>query len=271
MSLDISETLDRTIKSWIKQKLPVTEKVKIKEKTVHVGDISKEEKDERPIWFFDYQNEIYLGSNENVREEILDLIDRLGRDMIFSPFGMYEISRITHKFGYYVWGPSWFMFAEQNQWININKHKVEILSQKETEKQLDFKIFWHNYSDCIRSFVVKKNKKILAAATLIKVNDNFAEIGVDTHPDAQLSGLGSTVYSAAGTWAYENNITPYSSVGPWNVPSTRTQLKCGMKYIGADMKGSKEFKVPPQILGSPSKDIRVENYYPKWAFNKEIY
>ena len=44
-----------------------------------------------------------------------------------------------------------------------------------------------------------------------------------------------------------------------------------MKYIGVDMKGSKEFKVPPQILGSPSKDIRVENYYPKWAFNKEIY
>ena len=72
-------------------------------------------------------------------------------------------------------------------------------------------------------------------------------------------------------WAYENNITPYSSVGPWNVPSTRTQLKCGMKYIGVDMKGTKEFKVPPQILGSPSKDIRVENYYPKWAFNKEIY
>ena len=69
MSLDISETLDRTIKSWIKQKLPVTERIQIKQKTVHVGDISKEEKDERPIWFFDYQNEIYLGSNENVREE----------------------------------------------------------------------------------------------------------------------------------------------------------------------------------------------------------
>ena len=41
MSLDISETLDRTIKSWIKEKLTVTERVKIKEKIVHVGDISK--------------------------------------------------------------------------------------------------------------------------------------------------------------------------------------------------------------------------------------
>ena len=47
MSIDISETLDRTIKSWIKQKLPLTERIQIKQKTVHVGDISKEEKDDR--------------------------------------------------------------------------------------------------------------------------------------------------------------------------------------------------------------------------------
>jgi hypothetical protein len=96
------------------------------------------------------------------------------------------------------------------------------------------------------------------------------EIGVDTHPDSQLSGLGSTVFSAAGRWAFQNGMIPFSSVGPFNIPSTRTQINSGMKYIGVDMTGAKEFAVPPQPLGRPSKEIKVVNYYPEWAKNPDI-
>ena len=82
--------------------------------------------------------------------------------------------------------------------------------------------------------------------------------------------MGSTVYSAAGRWAFDNGYIPFSSVGPWNVPSARTQIKCGMKFIGTDMTSIEQFKVPPQTLGTPNDEINIYDYYPKWGFNKKI-
>ena len=144
------------------------------------------------------------------------------------------------------------------------------MSRSEFNKSVDQKIFWHNYPDCLKAFVVKENNNILAASTLKDIGNNFVEIGVDAHPDSQLSGLGSTVYSAAGRWAFENGKIPFSSVGPWNIPSTRTQLNSGMKYVGIDMIGINKFFVPPQPLGKPSPEIDMTNYYPEWAKNSQI-
>ena len=55
-------------------------------------------------------------------------------------------------------------------------------------------------------------------------------------------------------------MIPFSLVGPFNIPSTRTHINSGMKYIGVDMTGAKEFAVPPQPLGRPSKEIKVVDY-----------
>ena len=43
-----------------------------------------------------------------------------------------------------------------------------------------------------------------------------------------------------------------------------------MKCIGVDMVGIDKFKLPPQSLGAPSKDIDIYDYYPSWAFNQNI-
>ena len=278
----ISKNLDKTVKFWIKNNIPDYEQVHT---NIFVGELSKKSSDSSTtttheplaghgfkdsIWIFEYDQNIYLGVENEASEEVQGFLSKTHKDMIFSSYGTYELSRITHKFGYYVWGPSWVLFAEENDWIDIKKHNVEILSSESFNKIVDKSIFWHNDFNCLKAFVVVEKEKILASATLTDVGNNFVEIGVDTHPDAQLSGLGSTVYSAAGRWAFQNGMVPFSSVGPFNIPSTRTQINSGMKYVGVDMTGTKEFAVPPQPLGNPSPSIVVNDYYPEWAKNKEI-
>jgi hypothetical protein len=279
----ISKNLDKTVKLWIRNNIPDYEQC---DPNIFVGELRKKPSDspiaatQEPlaghgfkdsIWIFEYDQNIYLGVEENAREEIQDFLSKTHKDMIFSSYGTYELSRITHKFGYYVWGPSWVLFAEENNWIDIKKHNVEVLSSDSFNKIVDKNIFWHNDFNCLKAFVVVEKEKIIASATLTDVGNNFVEIGVDTHPDSQLSGLGSTVYSAAGRWAFENGMVPFSSVGPFNIPSTRTQINSGMKYIGVDMTGTKEFAVPPQPLGKPSPNIDINDYYPEWAKNQNIY
>ena len=278
----ISKNLDKTVKLWIRNNIFDYEQW---DPNIFVGELSKKSPDspsvttheplaghgfKDSIWIFEYDQNIYLGVEKDAREEVQDFLSKTHKDMIFSSYGTYELSRITHKFGYYVWGPSWVLFAEENDWIDIKKHNVEILSSDSFNKIVDKKIFWHNDFNCLKAFVVVEKEKILASATLTDVGNNFVEIGVDTHPDSQLSGLGSTVYSAAGRWAFQNGMVPFSSVGPFNIPSTRTQINSGMKYIGVDMTGTKEFAVPPQPLGKPSPNIDINDYYPEWAKNQNI-
>lgn len=278
----ITKNLDKTVKLWIRNNISDYEQC---DPNIFVGELSKKSSDspsvttheplaghgfKDSIWIFKYDQNIYLGVEKDAREEIHDFLSKTHKDMIFSSYGTYELSRITHKFGYYVWGPSWVLFAEENDWIDIKKHNVEILSSDSFNKIVDKKIFWHNDFNCLKAFVVVEKEKILASATLTDVGNNFVEIGVDTHPDSQLTGLGSTVYSAAGRWAFQNGMVPFSSVGPFNIPSTRTQINSGMKYIGVDMTGTKEFAVPPQPLGKPSPNIDINDYYPEWAKNQNI-
>ena len=279
----ISKNLDQTVKLWIANTIPNYDQC---ESNIYVGELNKYSfesstgrvltigsgyaKRKDSIWIFEYDQNIYLGVDNDARQEVQDFLSKTHKDMIFSSYGTYELSRITHKYGYYVWGPSWVWFAEENDWIDINKHDVEILSRNEFNKIVDKKVFWHNDFNCLKAFSVIKNEKIIASATLTDIGNNFVEIGVDTHPDSQLSGLGSTVFSAAGRWAFQNGMIPFSLVGPFNIPSTRTHINSGMKYIGVDMTGAKEFAVPPQPLGRPSKEIKVVNYYPEWAKNPDI-
>jgi RimJ/RimL family protein N-acetyltransferase len=267
--LEISKQLDKTINNWINHHAPNLENI---ENGIYISEFDDSNSDKRAskIWIFEYNNSLYLSLNKNVKEDLLKLIKKTPRDFLFSDYGKYEISKITHDYGYYVWGPTWELFAEEKDWIDINLHEVEILSGDEIKDQLDFKIFWHNYVDCVKGFVIKNNNKIIAAATLLDIGGGFVEIGVDADQSISIAGLGSTVYSAAGRWAFENDIYPYSAVGPWNIPSTRTQLKCGMKYIGIDMSGIDKFSLSPQTLGYPRKDIKIYDYYPEWAFNKDI-
>ena len=260
----ISNNLDKIIETWVNNKIQNYKKFSNR---IFVGQSII---DVNPLWIFEYKNKIFLSVQNNVKNEIIHLIENIHRDFLFSDYGKFEIAKITHKYHYYVWGPSWIMFAEENDWNDIDLHKVEILNSSEIKDQLDFNFFWHNYSDCLKGFAIKMNNKIIACATLKDVGGGFVEIGVDVDTKLNIPGLGSSIYSAAGRWAFDKNYIPFSSVGPWNVPSTRTQMKCGMKFIGTDMTSIDKFKIAPQTLGSPANEINIYDYYPEWGFNKNI-
>ena len=103
--INITKKLDETIKSWLDTKLSELNEVS---PGIFIGGV-KDQTSKFPIWLFEYNNNLYIGAEEKIHKSILSLVDRLNSQMIFSQFGMYEISRITHPLGYYVWGPSWFV------------------------------------------------------------------------------------------------------------------------------------------------------------------
>ena len=150
----INSNLDKIINNWINNKIPNYEKV---ENNIFVAHSNIEL---NPLWIFDYKNNIYLSVQKEVETQIIELIKSLQRELLFSDYGKYEIAEITHKYGYYVWGPSWIMFAEENDWIDIVLHEVEILNTSQIKDSLDVKFFWHNYLDCLRGFVIKQNDQI---------------------------------------------------------------------------------------------------------------
>ena len=133
----ISKNLDQTVKLWIGNTIPNYDQC---ESNIYVGELNKHSfesstgrvltigsgyaKRKDSIWIFEYDQNIYLGVDNDARQEVQDFLSKTHKDMIFSSYGTYELSRITHKYGYYVWGPSWVWFAEENDWIDINKHDV---------------------------------------------------------------------------------------------------------------------------------------------------
>ena len=125
--LEISKQLDKTINNWINHHAPNLENV---ESGIYISEFDDSNSDKRAskIWIFEYNNSLYLSLNKNVKEDLLKLIKKTPRDFLFSDYGKYEISKITHDYGYYVWGPTWELFAEEKDWIDINLHEVEILS-----------------------------------------------------------------------------------------------------------------------------------------------
>ena len=105
----INSNLDKIINNWINNKIANYEKV---ENNIFVAHSNIEL---NPLWIFDYKNNIYLSVQKEVETQIIELIKSLQRELLFSDYGKYEIAEITHKYGYYVWGPSWIMFAEENE------------------------------------------------------------------------------------------------------------------------------------------------------------
>ena len=98
------------------------------------------------------------------------------------------------------------------------------------------------------------------------------DIGIDALHGSQSRGLGSAVFSAAGNWVLEQGGIPFATAAPWNVPSTRTLRKLGMKYVYSAMFGQTgPFLAPPQPFGQPLPGRPIYNYYPDWAMNKGIH
>ena len=193
-------------------------------------------------------------------------------DLLFSVFGAYELGRVAVPRGFGIWGPTWWLFADESSWRPRVGHQVASLSAEQCS-QIDFGIFWHCYpaDECVASFGIYRDDRLVALATVGDRGQPFMEIGVDVVRGQQTRGLGSSVISAAGNWILDQGHLPVASVGPFNVPSTRALRSVGLAYVFSDLvAASGPFRVPPQPLGKPIPEADLLDYYPTWAMNPDI-
>ena len=203
--------------------------------------------------------------------KLAPVVATLPPDMLFSPFGAYELARVTLPDGHGVWGPSWYLFGDETTVQPASLLLAVPLTPSELD-DVDYDVFWHCARDnALAGFGVRDGTELVALATVKDHGGSVWEIGMDVAPDAKRRGLGRAVVSAAAHWVVEKGNIPLATVGPFNVPSARTLRAVGLEYVMQDMVTTPApFKVPPQPLGRPLPDAEVHDYYPRWAMNQDI-
>ena len=203
--------------------------------------------------------------------ELESVCASLDPDLLFSVFGTYELARVAMPRGCAVWGPTWWLFADESSWRpRVTDAAIQLAGNQHA--QVDFDLFWHCYppEESVAAFGIYRDD-LAALATVKDLGRPFMEIDVDVAPGSQERGLGSSVVSAAGNWILSQGRLPVASVGPFNVPSARTLRGVGLAYGFSDLISRPgPFRVPPQPLGKPLPNADLANHYPDWAMNRDI-
>ena len=202
--------------------------------------------------------------------EFSSMIGRLPMEMIFSPFGCAELSRVTLPHGYGVWGPIWYLFGDDSTVVPREDKRPRRFTPDEL-REVDYNLFWHCSREAVTGFGITEEGRIAALAVVTRRGDPVWEVGMDVIPEAKGRGLGRTVVAAAANWILENGGFVMAMVGPFNVPSVRTLRAVGLHYAFTTLEAMEgPFRIPPQPLGSPLPDAEVFDYYPRWAMSQKI-
>ena len=211
-----------------------------------------------------------LVATEEICDAIRPIMPNLHPDLVFAPFGIYELSRVTLPLGISVWGPSFYLFGDRET-VDPNVDSRVVRIGAEELANVDFDIFWHCQMDALAGFAVYEGDNLAALATVTDHEEPVWEIGMETHPSAQTRGLGRAVVNAAANWILENDRIVHATVGTFNIPSARTLRSVGLRYAYMTIDGKTgPFMVQPQPLGSPRAGETLYNYYPDWATTKGI-
>ena len=180
------------------------------------------------------------------------------------------MARITLPGGVAVWGPTWYLIGDESTFKPVDDDRIVRVSQSDLAA-VDYDLFWHCRPNALAGFGVYEGKRLVALATVRDAGEPVWEIGMEVAPDTKGRGLGRAVVAAAAGWILDSGRIALATVGPFNVPSTRTLRSVGLRYMFTITKGTPApFKVPPQVLGSPYPGAAVYNYYPSWAMNQSI-
>ena len=204
--------------------------------------------------------------------ELGQVCANLEPELLFSVFGAYELGRVAVPRGFSIWGPSWWLFADQTSWHSRISHDIVQLSAAELAKA-DQEVFWHCYTstEAVAAFGICLGGDLRALATVRDLGQPFMEIGVDVAPNEQTKGFGRSVVSAAGDWILQQGCFPVAGTAPFNIPSARVLRSVGLAHGFSDMVAmTGPFRVPPQPLGKPTTDADLVDHYPEWALNSDI-
>ena len=226
-----------------------------------------------PFFAVRIENVVAAAARTEWIARLQQIFDELHPDLLFSIFGAYELSRVTLANEMAVWGPVPGYAADETTWRPVSDERPVRLSESQVA-DVDFDLFWHcdgGDMDVQAHFGIYENRRLIALSSVADQGHNIHDIGIDTMQASQTRGLGAAVVSAAGNWVLEQGGIPFATAAPWNVPSTRTIRKLGMKYVYSKMIGHPgPFRAPPQPFGQAVPGRPVYNYYPDWAMNKEI-
>ena len=85
--------------------------------------------------------------------EFSSMIGRLPMEMIFSPFGCAELSRVTLPHGYGVWGPIWYLFGDDSTVVPREDKRPRRFTPDEL-REVDYNLFWHCSREAVTGFVM---------------------------------------------------------------------------------------------------------------------
>ncbi|MBM3498185.1 MAG: GNAT family N-acetyltransferase [Armatimonadetes bacterium] len=229
------------------------------------------ERDAPPLWAVNMGGRTLVTVRPDWLDAVRTVVERLTFEELFSLFGAVELSRVTLREGWGVWGPAWYYAADAAAFLGRADARVARLSGEEVG-QIDHDLFWHCPPDPQGVFFGVYEAGRLAALAEVHRNEGEAwEIGVDVAPEAKGSGLGRAVVGTAGRFILEHRRLVMATTAPWNVPSARTMRSLGMRHVLSDLRALPgPFQVPPQMLGSPLPGAELRQYYPTWAMNRDI-
>ena len=238
---------------------------------IPVTSINPDIQEKFPLVALKIGEEVAILTRDDLREKVQCSIEDMHPDLLFSPLGCCDLTRVTLPSGFGIWGPSWLLFGDNGSMNPSKDERVESISKAELSN-IDQYVFWHtDIVNSINSFGIYEEGMLVALATVCDRSGSVWEIGMDVSPDAKGRGLGHAVVATAADWILENDKIVMASVGPFNVPSARTLRSVGLKYLMSNLQGvNGPFRVPPQPLGQPDKNTPVYNYYPQWAMNQSI-
>ncbi|MCY4529325.1 MAG: GNAT family N-acetyltransferase [Chloroflexi bacterium] len=265
----ISENLQEKITLWTEQLIAVPLSA-LGGHPMPVLTPDREPRRDHPLVIIRCGEGSALVATQDLSDAVRPIIPNLHVDLVFSPFGTYELARATLPLGITIWGPSFYLFGDRNTVRPEKDGRVVEIGAPELA-EVDYSIFWHCQQDALAGFAVYEGDELVALATVTDHGDPVWEIGMETHPNAQAKGLGRAVVNAAANWILENDRIVLATVGTFNIPSARTLRSVGLRYAFMTIDGSPgPFMVPPQPLGSPRPGETLYNYYPDWAITKDI-
>ena len=99
-----------------------------------------------------------LIATQELCDAVRPIMSNLHADLVFSPFGTYELARATLPLGITIWGPSFYLFGDRNTVSPASDERVVEVGTSELA-EVDYSIFWHCQQEALAGFAVYDGRR----------------------------------------------------------------------------------------------------------------
>ena len=109
----ISDSLQETITGWTEQLIGVPLS-SLGGQPMPVLMPDRNPRRDHPLVIIRCGNGSALVATQELCDAVRPIMPNLHADLVFSPFGTYELARATLPLGITIWGPSFYLFGDRN-------------------------------------------------------------------------------------------------------------------------------------------------------------